>query len=229
MKTKEFIAFTLAEVLIVIGIIGIVAQMTIPTLVNNVQDAQYKTMYKKAFSTLNQALITIASDNGGSLKNLCADSDNTCVRDAFANKMNWTKKCENANITGNCWANSWTRLNGNATWAINYYGNEAAMNLSDGTFLVFVIYKPNCDYIENPGVSTLMSCAYAQIDINGLNKPNKIGKDIFLVHLQENAIKPFGTSGDWVSIGYAANGLANYYMCDPKGDGEICAYDFLFK
>ena len=36
-------AFTLAEVLITLGIIGIVAAITIPTLINNVQDAQYKT------------------------------------------------------------------------------------------------------------------------------------------------------------------------------------------
>ncbi len=41
-KMSAFIAFTLAEVIIVIGIIGIVAEMTIPQLVLDAQDAQYK-------------------------------------------------------------------------------------------------------------------------------------------------------------------------------------------
>ena len=48
-------AFTLAEVLITLGIIGIVAAMTIPTVVSKIQDMVYKTAYKTAFSDLNQA------------------------------------------------------------------------------------------------------------------------------------------------------------------------------
>ena len=47
---KTFSAFTLAEVLITLGIIGVVAAMTMPTLMNQTQGAQYKTAYKKALS-----------------------------------------------------------------------------------------------------------------------------------------------------------------------------------
>ena len=45
--TKRF-GFTLAEVLITLGIIGVVAAMTMPTLMNSTQGAQYKAAYKKA-------------------------------------------------------------------------------------------------------------------------------------------------------------------------------------
>ena len=45
-------AFTLAEVLITLGIIGIVAEMTIPILMQNVQDAQFKAAMKKTFQYL---------------------------------------------------------------------------------------------------------------------------------------------------------------------------------
>lgn len=48
------LAFTLAEVLIVLGIIGIIAEMTIPTLMTNVQLAELQNEYKKAYSDLNQ-------------------------------------------------------------------------------------------------------------------------------------------------------------------------------
>ena len=61
--TKRF-GFTLAEVLITLGIIGVVAAMTIPTLISNTNVAQFKTAYKKALSTLNQAvLMNLAMDD----------------------------------------------------------------------------------------------------------------------------------------------------------------------
>lgn len=46
--------FTLAEVLITLVIIGVIAAMTIPTLINSTGDQEYKTGLKKAFATLNQ-------------------------------------------------------------------------------------------------------------------------------------------------------------------------------
>jgi type II secretory pathway pseudopilin PulG len=49
-------AFTLAEVLITLGIIGVVAAMTIPTLISNITCARYKAKFKKAISVLNQAV-----------------------------------------------------------------------------------------------------------------------------------------------------------------------------
>ena len=48
--------FTLAEVLITLGIIGVVAAMTIPTLIANTQSSKYRNQYKKTLSTLNQAV-----------------------------------------------------------------------------------------------------------------------------------------------------------------------------
>jgi len=52
MKNKN--AFTLAEVLVTLAIIGVVAALTIPSLVTRVQDIQYKTAWKKNYSLLNQ-------------------------------------------------------------------------------------------------------------------------------------------------------------------------------
>ena len=54
--TKRF-GFTLAEVLITLGIIGVVAAMTMPTLMNATNGAQYKTAYKKALSVISQAVV----------------------------------------------------------------------------------------------------------------------------------------------------------------------------
>ena len=56
-KTIGMRGFTLAEVLITLGIIGVVAAMTMPTLINSTQGAQYKTAFKKALTVLSQAVV----------------------------------------------------------------------------------------------------------------------------------------------------------------------------
>ena len=50
------LGFTLAEVLITLGIIGVVAAMTIPTLITQTNDAEFRSGLKKVLSTLNQAI-----------------------------------------------------------------------------------------------------------------------------------------------------------------------------
>ncbi|MBQ8458843.1 type II secretion system protein [bacterium] len=54
-QSKKSAAFTLAEVLITLGIIGVVAAMTIPTLIANTQGQRVRSQFKKTLSTLNQA------------------------------------------------------------------------------------------------------------------------------------------------------------------------------
>ena len=52
----KVLAFTLAEVLITLGIIGVVAAMTIPTLMANINGLKFRNQFKKSISTLNQAV-----------------------------------------------------------------------------------------------------------------------------------------------------------------------------
>ena len=62
LKAKE--AFTLAEVLITLGIIGIVASLTLPTIIEQHQKLETVTKIKKAYSTLSQAIERAKVDNG---------------------------------------------------------------------------------------------------------------------------------------------------------------------
>lgn len=73
---KKIQALSLAEVLITLGIIGVVAAMTMPTLMNSTQGAQYKAAYKKALSALSQAVtLNVALDEWS-----FADADNTTYK-----------------------------------------------------------------------------------------------------------------------------------------------------
>lgn len=57
-------AFTLAEVLITLGIIGVVAAMTIPTLLAKYQEKQTVTKLKQTYSILSQAIRSVQEDVG---------------------------------------------------------------------------------------------------------------------------------------------------------------------
>lgn len=67
--TSEKAAFTLAEVLITLGIIGIIAAITIPALISGMNDFVYKNAYKVAFNDVNQAFRMMQA-NGESLKKI---------------------------------------------------------------------------------------------------------------------------------------------------------------
>ena len=61
---KGFRGFTLAEVLITLVIIGFIAAMTIPTLINKTNNQEYVSKLKKAYSTLSQATNRIITEEG---------------------------------------------------------------------------------------------------------------------------------------------------------------------
>ena len=93
----KFKGFTLAEVLITLGIIGVVAAMTMPTLINSTQGAQYKTAFKKSLTVLSQAVVMNIALNDYDLSqvvagtNAAADTDATGAQslwDVFHNRLN---------------------------------------------------------------------------------------------------------------------------------------------
>ena len=62
-KIKVFRGFTLAEVLITLVIIGVIAAMTIPTLINKTNNQEYVSRLIKTYSTLSQGLNSIWQKN----------------------------------------------------------------------------------------------------------------------------------------------------------------------
>ena len=61
---KQKTAFTLAEVLITLGIIGVVAALTMPALIQNYNHSVTETRLKKFYSVMNQAILQSIVDNG---------------------------------------------------------------------------------------------------------------------------------------------------------------------
>ena len=106
-KTIGMGGFTLAEVLITLGIIGVVAAMTMPTLINSTQGAQYKTAYKKALSVLSQAVVmNIALEDYDLSQTLAGTNakdhptETQTLYTLFKNRMNVVKVAEPDDFNG---------------------------------------------------------------------------------------------------------------------------------
>lgn len=209
-KEKIFNAFTLAEVLIVLGIIGVVAEMTIPTLMNNVSDMQFKSGWKKAFSVFSQATQKMAYDNGGSLEGyFTSDSD---IRDKYLPYMIKSKSCNDSQGEG-CWPTNTKGLNGQT----NVVSTGPAIILNDGSLVQFWLGDTNCTQaIGSP--ATYYRCAGAIVDVNGLKKPNVIGKDTFEFHILKDRILPYGMPNESYSND-----------CNSSGMGQSCSAVYLYK
>ena len=153
--------FTLAEVLITLGIIGVVAAMTMPTLLNSTNGAQYRTAYKKALSVLSQAVVLNVALDDYDLSQATTSSDTDTAKASlyslFRNRMNVVSDSGTSNV------DSWTAGNDNNA----KFGDSSnyTMFFNDGISFTFAKSAAQCTQ-TNP-------CKGA-IDINGAKNPNKV-------------------------------------------------------
>lgn len=203
---KKQIAFTLAEVLITLLIIGVVASIIIPNLLNDTQDAELKVAWKKTYSEINQATLRIMNDNGGTLRGVFQSHSD--IINFYGNYLSYTKKCINDT---SCWhvANTWFRYDGSQVNQNQSYG----FILSNGSILAPVMFDPDCNSTTSSG--NIPKCGWMLVDVNGLKSPNKIERDIFYLYILENRIAPRGIIGD-----------INNYAC-PGGGG--CSAKYLYQ
>ena len=97
-KTIGMRGFTLAEVLITLGIIGVVAAMTMPTLINSTQGAQYKTAFKKSLTVLSQAVVMNIALNDYDLSQVVTGTNATADADASGAQSLWEVFHDRLNI-----------------------------------------------------------------------------------------------------------------------------------
>ena len=196
-KIKFMFAFTLAEVLITLAIVGVVAAMTLPVLINKIQDSQYERARAKILSSVGEAGrllavngdISSASDAEDFVKNYLSkklkivktcDSNNLekCglsakVKRPDGSQFNMPKKNEDSGFGKLNDTSSWYAVKNNLG-----YGFVTANGYSINLF-----YNPNCTTsidIDDNNASGYI-CFNAIYDMNGLRNPNQVGKDIGFV------------------------------------------------
>ena len=202
-------AFTLAEVLITLVIIGVIAAITIPSLINKTNNQETVSRLKKAYSTLAQATNLIIAEEGPA-NNWITTIDN--VYNLYKKHLNNAKECSAS--TG-----CFSQLVDGGYYALN---NERDTNnwnentgfrklvLADGVQVMFTdIRQPLCvnENLYNMGSSDV--CERIFVDINGEKKPNVYGRDLFVFVIKKNGLYPAGCDVDG--------------LCNKNEFGTACA------
>lgn len=199
-KSANGKAFTLAEILITLGIIGIIAALTIPSLLNQTQNTELKVGFKKMYSILNQALEKTTSENGNvpyeCYLNQASWLTSQCVEfwASFKAQLNISKEYTGAvdgsiipNYTGTDLINAQGGHNNNASCNGGYASGKSqkeTWQLADGSMIISY----------NSTFAT--SWTYFFIDINGLKKPNKWGYDLFILDFRQKYLNASITIDD---------------------------------
>ena len=183
--------FTLAEVLITLGIIGVVAAMTIPGLITTYQKQVAATQLKKHYSQLNQVLLRISEDPGlDVLDSKSSDFVPKYIQPHYAGST-YFKPTSNHRKTM-CWNDNNYYLGAKARdtqyASIDKKGNSsgyiqtpflinqtASIMLQDGSCIGF-----NSNITNNKDRATIF------VDINGSHvPPNRLGRDLFWFHVDQ--------------------------------------------
>ena len=233
-------AFTLAEVLITLGIIGIVAALTMPALIANYKNKVFATQTKKTYSTVLNAMNRWKFDEGA--YDYAGIFVQTKTRDELANEffsyLNTAQICKSHTIgcAPDYYKYPKAKNDGqgkNATLSIKDYYRAV---LADGSIIATIPYvggDSECGRIftdkvtdadgnwipdGNGGYETTETyqkqCGVMFIDANGLKGPNQLGADAYSFIITNNKISNWHTKIESV----LTDEKLNYINYDATGD-----------
>lgn len=220
MKNKR--AFTLAETLITLGIIGVVSAMTIPTLITKIQKRKLETQLKATYSVIQQAMRN-AEGEGSDFQAAFVDGSDKTMKEWFEEYIVPNLKVESVcyNKAG-CWhkpgeakdllgrKNTYEQ---NSGWGINII----TFTIAKGAWFDMDGYRTSdCKNLFGIDAS---SCLVIYFDVNGNAKPNRVGKDIYAVVQTEKGLVPAGSDRTKAQIDQNCN-TGNGYWCLQKVKNE---------
>ena len=193
------IAFTMAEILLSLTIIGVVAAITLPSLTGNINERTWNTQRKALYARMSQAIPLMGSINGYS-------SAETFVTAGLSKVLKINNICNNDHLQDCGIASKFVKLNAStmttpttmaelnsrmvsvstydaASNPLNYSQADtdaAAFETANGESIL-AFYNPNCrpDLNENAMFYFQSKlCANFVYDLNGSKGPNTVGKDI---------------------------------------------------
>jgi len=237
-------AFTLAEVLITLGIIGVVAALTIPTLMANYQKVQEIAGLKKAYAEITEALKLMATDAGcpdnlGCVDALDSETNNTVgnttdqLGNQFKKYFKLAKDCgstyDASDANTKCLSDSYSMGYKGATGGYQIANMNDDQNggynfiTADG-FAISLRSNGSCDSNDASSKTNLnlnQDCGQLIVDINGSKGPNFFGRDIFVFLITNGkgpALYPMGGS-EYIYADYYWNS-----WIDASGTPQNC-YD----
>ena len=189
---KKF-GFTLAEVLVTLGIIGVVAALTTPALIQNVGNAKVPPRLAKAKATFETAAEMMLTEN--SVNTIRAISSNPAeIGKELGRYMKISKNEQGIDYTE---YNSKVSLNLGQKWGFSRFDSD------DGMTYWFAGFNPAdypVDEDKYTNIPNNQAIGLVWVDINGAEEPNSSGKDAFrFVLYNDGTLRPNGAHGFWRS------------------------------
>ena len=161
------LGFTLAEVLITLGVLGIVAALTMPALITNYQKEQTTTHLKKTFSTLKQATEAAKVDYGDVKDWDYTLNEASFMRKYYAPYIKYTKISDR------------TRLEHEDLGGTTRRFDRPTLHMADGVVFSVLFNR----YMAQP--------FHILVDLNGDRGPNKLGRDVFAFSIYNNELNTY--------------------------------------
>ena len=206
------IGFTLAEVLITIGIIGIVAAMTMPALINNLQVRHFKSMFKKQYSIISQAIQMLYAEDGAPM-DFANWRDMPLYVCRIAQKLNAEQsglKC-NEMLEEMDFQNFENYRNTKVSWHADntWYNKKKQPQFMNNAYRGMTFYLMDGSWINFNCIRTIF------VDVNGAKNPNTIGRDIFYLYLPAKSTNTGFFNGD-ANLNVNGCSGSNYYVTITK-------------
>jgi prepilin-type N-terminal cleavage/methylation domain-containing protein len=186
--------FTLAEVLITLGIVGIVAALTLPGLVTSYKERVVVTKLKKAYSALSQAYLLAQQEHGEVSGWFSEMNDINDRHEVFFNNikpyLKVSKEC-GVSVKG-CLAPGYAKnFQGDTDSSANYETMDYKFIMSDGILVILHVNNIALTCKDNE------PCAAFRVDVDGGFKgPYTYGKDIFHFGATPTRVYPLGMPDD---------------------------------
>ncbi len=168
-------AFTLTELLVALGIIGAIAALSIPSLLNNINARMLTTQLKSTVGSIQQ----LATDQLVSKKTKdLSDTDFKTEASLMVDKnFSIVKKCDTA---AECWDQTYKRLSDMAV--LNRIpgkeeGEMTTVKLKNGVLLSYKVVASGRFGDDDSSMGLFY------VDVNGAEKPNILGRDYFVFYV----------------------------------------------
>lgn len=178
--------FTLAEVLITLMVIGILAVITIPSILQSWQETETVSKLRKTYSILQQACKLAEIDNGAVTS--WDSSNNTSSYVFWDNIKKYLSIAADCQNKSGCAPDKFSNKNDPSVSSANNVSTKRHILLKDGTSITYGGWtSPKCD-INNGHAGSRSICADLIIDINGTKAPNTMGIDAFVFYITPEGI-----------------------------------------
>ena len=170
-------AFTLAEVLVTLGIIGVVSAMTVPTLMQNYQRQSYVTQLHKTYNEFTQAFLQYKNDRNALW---LTEAGHTRHQDMMPFMKQYFKVVQECGTTSTpCFASSYKNQNG-GTYVVDTMNRDATYY---GVLASGVSFGIMYDALDTGTIYTDDFSYKIVVDINGKKGPNIYGRDLFVMYV----------------------------------------------